>query len=564
MTDDQLPMRDRPPHPVIETIKRVGPVLFGLGLFALGIFALYHLLAPVKIADVVAQMRATSPAHLAAALAATFAGYVALMGYDWSALHYLKKPMPLRVIAVGGFLGYSFGNTIGIGAVSGGAVRYRIYSAFGLNAYEVAAVSTFVSLAFGLGISIIGLSALVVHPHALGAMISASPVHVRLVAGGLVVSVLAVLGWLSLSGRSVTIRGVELRAPSPEILLGQLLFSAVDTVMAALTLYVLLPAGAPDFFTFLAVFAAATMAGVISHVPGGIGVFESLIIASLPAAVPLEQAAAALLLYRMIYYLVPFALAMIFVALNEARLAGGAITRVLGESSAQMEPIRKAISSVAPAVAGTATLGLGIYLLLMSVLPSVRPDEVDPNDFVAAILLEGGTLLSSALGVLLILLAQGLFRRISGAFWLTLGALVAGAAASLLNDIDLEGAALLLLAAAVLSPLRREFYRATKLTQDMLSPGWFALLAGIGLSTLAFLFLAHASTPYSSGLWVEFSGVANTPRAFRAAVLASALVTFGMVYLALQPARTRNSAPDAGALEKVARIIAAQDDPLAC
>ena len=139
-------------------------MLLGLGLFALGIFALYRLLKPVHAADVIAQARATPWATLAAAFGATALGYVSLIGYDWSALRNLGKKLPFRVVAMGGFLGYSFGNTIGVSVVSGGAVRYRIYSAFGLNAFEVASVSTFVALAFGFGITVIGLGALAIHP----------------------------------------------------------------------------------------------------------------------------------------------------------------------------------------------------------------------------------------------------------------------------------------------------------------------------------------------------------------------------------------------------------------
>ncbi|TYO84723.1 UPF0104 family protein [Oceanicella actignis] len=249
--------------------------------------------------------------------------------------------MPLRIVAVGGFLGYSFGNTIGISVVSGGAVRYRIYSAFGLNAFEVASVSAFVALAFGFGITVIGLGALAIHPYALEGIVPFAPATIRVWAGLGAVALVALLGWLSLTGATLRIRKAEISAPSPGILVGQLVFTLIDTAMAALTLHVLLPQGAPDFLTFLAIFSAAAMAGVLSHVAGGVGVFESVVIAAMPAGVPLEQVAAALLLYRIIYYLVPFALALGVVALNEGRLAGGLAARLLGEVPEPLKPIMK-------------------------------------------------------------------------------------------------------------------------------------------------------------------------------------------------------------------------------
>ncbi len=540
------------------------PVILGLVLFAMGVFALHRLLKPVNAADVVRQVRDTPWLTLIEALGATALGYVALIGYDWSALRNLGKKVPLHIIAVGGFLGYSFGNTVGISIVSGGAVRYRIYSAFGLNAFEVASVSTFVALAFGFGITVIGLVALALHPYALEGVIPIAPEALRIWAMAGAVGVTAALTWLSVSGSTLRIGRFEISAPGPGILFGQLGFTLADTTMAALTLYVLLPSGAPDFVAFLALFAAASMAGVLSHVPGGVGVFESIIIAAMPADVPLGKVAAALLLYRVIYFLVPFALALTVVALNEARLAGGAVTRLLGDVPEPLKPVMRTTIAAAPALAGLTAFGLGAYLLLMALMPAVRPDQIDPNDLLAAILLEGGAMLSAVLGILLLILSQGLARRISGAFWLTEAALIAGAVASLLNGLDIESAVLLSGTALVLWPFVGEFYRSAKLTRGVFSPGWIVLVAGIGLSAVALFFFMHEATPYSTGLWTQFSAGSNTPRALRAGLAASSLLLLWSVFMAIRPVRGHTRAPDAAAIEKAAGIVAAQGDPEAC
>ena len=225
--------------------------------------------------------------------------------------------------------------------------------------------------------------------------------------------------------------------------------------------------------------------------------------------------------------------------------------------------LRSAISS-APILFGMLALGMGAYLAAMALTPSVRPDEIDRNDLLAAILLEGGAILSATLCVFLLILSQGLARRISGAFWLTEIALAGGAVASLLNGLDVESALLLLAAAVMLWPFRTEFYRSAKLTRDMFSPGWLALVAGLALGVAAFFFFMHETTPYSHDLWTQFSGSANTPRALRAGLLASALLIFFMIYLALQPARVHSHRPDAQALALAAQIVAAQDEPEAC
>ena len=548
-------------HPLLTGLRRTAPVIVGLGLFAAGIFALVRLLGPIHIRDVIAGARAMPTSSLLAALGATAMGYGALIGYDWSALRHIGRRLPFPVVAMGGFLGYSLGNTIGISILSGGAVRYRIYSAFGINAMEIAAISTFVALAFGLGISVIGLTALAVRPDAL-VNVLALPLHqLRLIAVVALLAVVLVTGWVSVSGRVLRLWRFELRAPSPGILLGQLVFTAIDTCMAALALYVLMPAGAPDFVTFLVVYATAVMVGVLSHVPGGLGVFESVVIAALPAGVSVEQVAVALLLFRMIYYLVPFGVAMLAISVNEARLASGPVARLLGNVSETMAPVSRAMTGVAPAATGTMVLGLGIYLLLMALMPSVRPDEIYSNDLLGALLLEGGALASAVLGVLMILLAQGFLRRISAAFWLTEAALAAGAVASLANGLDLKSAGLLVAAAAVLWPIRAEFYRAARLTQNLLSPGWFVLIFSILLSAAGFLYLMQENLPYSHEILLRFATDASAPRALRAGLAATALMTFALIYLAMQPARARSAAPDAEALTLAEAIVARQDAP---
>ncbi|MDE3120793.1 MAG: bifunctional lysylphosphatidylglycerol flippase/synthetase MprF [Paracoccaceae bacterium] len=552
---------DEERHPLLARLQQAAPFLIGIALFAAGLGALFHLLAPIHLHKVIADAKQMPVTALLGALAATAAGYTALIGYDWSALRHIGKKLPFPVVAVGAFLGYSLGNTIGISVLSGGAVRYRIYSAYGINALEVAAISTFVSLAFGVGISVIGLASLVFHPGALTGIFGISPERMRLIALVALVLTVAVLGAASLAGRTLRLWRLELRAPSPGILLGQLAFTATDTCFAALALYVLLPQGAPDFVTFLVIFATATMTGVLSHVPGGIGVFESVVITALPASVSVEQAAVALLLFRMIYYLVPFILAMILISANEARLARGPLARMLGDVSDTMAPISRVLTTVAPGAAGATVLGLGIYLLLVALMPSVRPHEVTPN-VVTAILLEGGAVLSAVLGVIMILLAQGLMRRISAAFWLTEAALIAGAAASLLNGLNFVAAGVLIGGAVLLWPIKGEFYRAARLTQNLLSPGWFALIASITLSAMVFWVLMDGHALHS-GLLLRFSAEANAARALRAGLVASALMTFALIYIAMQPARGKSVTADAEAMARVRDIVARQDQPLA-
>lgn len=547
----------------LTRLRSLAPILLGLALFGAGLWALYRLLRPVHAADVFAQIRTLPLSVLLVALVATAFAYLALIGYDWWALRYLDKKLPPRTIALGGFLGYAFGNTIGISVISGGAVRYRIYSAFGLNAFDVATLSSYIALAMGTGLTLVGLLALGVHPAALAAVLPLPEHLIRYGALAAAAGTIALLLSLSISRRSLTIGKRKITMPSPQILLGQLIAALVDSTMAALALWILLPAGAPDFGSFLAIYAAATMVGVLSHVPGGVGVFESVVLAAMPQGNPVTEVAAALLLFRMIYFLLPFCIAFVIVSINEARLAGGWVARVFGEISEPMRPAIGALGGAVPWLAGLWALGFGGYLLLISLVPSVVPDESD-QDLIRAILLEGGTMVSAVMGIVLLILSHGLVRRIEGAFWLTLCALAGGIFASLLNNLDIESAAFLGIGILALLPFRPEFHRRAKITEGVFSPAWFGMVAAVVLAAASFFFFVHEATPYSQAFWTEFTHDANTPRAFRAGLMGSALLLAFSLYVALLPARRRPSTPAAENLVTAAQIIAAQNDPQAC
>ena len=253
-------MTDLPPMPVrrFVQLRNLAPILLGLGLFAAGLWALFHLLRSVDPHLVMAQIKAMPMGALLASAAATVAAYVALVGYDWWALAYLGKPLPARIVLLGGFLGYAFGNTIGISVLSGGAVRYRIHSAFGLNAFDVAALASYIAVAMGTGLTLIGLLALGLHPMALASMLPLPEVTIRFGAFAIAGATLAILFGFSFSGKKLRIWRYDLALPGPRILFGQLIVAFIDSAMAATALYVLMPDGVPSFASFMAIYAAAS------------------------------------------------------------------------------------------------------------------------------------------------------------------------------------------------------------------------------------------------------------------------------------------------------------------
>lgn len=546
----------------VAKLRAIMPVALGLGLFVMGLWALHHLLSTIDVSKVIAQMKATPPLTLGAALAAVATGYVALVGYDFWALDYLNKRLPLRTVALGGFLGYAFGNTVGISVISGGAVRYRIYSAAGLNAFDVAALSSYVAVAMGMGLTLVGLIALGIHPAALAGVISLPEPLIRFGALAIAGTVIAGAFWLSVSGRVLKLRGIEIAMPGPRILAGQIVVALFDSTMAASALWILMPAGTPPFATFLAIYAAATMVGVVSHVPGGVGVFETVVIAALPSSVPLGDAAAGLLMFRILYFLLPFAIAFLVVSINEARLAGGWAARLFGEIPEPMRPVFRTLSPAAPPLSGIAVFGLGFWLIIVALMPSIRSPSEEP-DLVGALLAEGGTIVCALVGALLIVLSHALARRVHLAYLATLVALGFGTVAVLVINRDYESAALLVVCALALAPFRNAFNRSAALTEGMFSPIWVATVLGIVAAGATFFFLAHAATPYTSALWIDFTDRSVTPRALRAGLLGSAVLLSFLLYLALRPARHVGFAAEEASPEEVRTIATAQEDPQA-
>ncbi|MBI3274582.1 MAG: UPF0104 family protein, partial [Methylocystis sp.] len=123
--------------------------------------------------------------------------------------------------------------------------------------------------------------------------------------------------WVSMARRRVRIRGFRLELPGLGLTLGQMVLGAADLCCAAGALFALLaPERGLDFFTFVSIYVFACILGVISHAPGGIGVFEATMLHAVPAHSQ-ESVLASLLLFRVIYYLVPFVLALALLGADE-------------------------------------------------------------------------------------------------------------------------------------------------------------------------------------------------------------------------------------------------------
>ena len=289
-------------------------------LFAFALYALRRTLATTSMADIEAAAVRISRRDLALAGLLTLGSYVALTLYDLLALRLIAKRVALLRVMRTAFVAYAFANTLGVPSLSGGSVRLRGYMRDGLGALQVASVQALCSLTFVLGaLWITGLAMLLDASHAaLALRLSEAGVHAL---GATLLGLVTIYVGIAARRRQVRIGRWSLTPPTLGYALAQLLVSSLDLCLAASCLYVLLP-GVPalSFATFLAVFVLALAAGVISSVPGGLGVFESTLVLLMPTS-PAHELLGAVLVYRAIYYLSPFLVALVLFVTHELRPA---------------------------------------------------------------------------------------------------------------------------------------------------------------------------------------------------------------------------------------------------
>ncbi len=514
----------------MDRLKSIVPVAVVLLLAAMGFFALSHLLREVHMHDIRAAWAQVGVLHLLAAAGLTAISYLALTLYDVLALRAIDRPLPYRVAALASFTSYTLSHNLGLALFTGGSARYRIYSAHGLGAGDVGRVVAIAGLTFWGGVFTLAGAMLALFPGGPGfADFAPSPWVWRASGIALLALIIGALAWSGPSGRTVRIWKWDLRIPGYRTAFAQLGVATVDLMAASAALLVLVPgASLADWPVFFIGYILAIIAVLVTHVPGGLGVFEAVIVAALPGT-PRPELIAALLGYRLVYYILPLLIAGVIIAVQEG-------TRWRRPMAATLHGAQTIASGVAPTLVAALVFLGGMVLLVSGALPA----EHDRMAALAAILplplVEISHLAGSVVGAALLLVSAGLYRRLDGAAWLTGLLLLIGALVSLAKGLDYEEAILMLLLAGVLRWTRGAFYRRTRLTQEVLTPSWLASVAlMIGLPIWVGFF-AYKRVPYSTDLFWRFSEHGDASRFLRASLGVGLALAALAVWRLLRPA----------------------------
>ncbi len=335
--------------------NRIGFVL-SVVIIAVAAVVLYRMLRGIDVHEVIAAMVETEPRDVAIAALFVAGGYFTLTFYDLFALRTIgRREVPYRIAALAGFTSYSVGHNVGASVLTGGAVRYRIYSARGLNAVEVAKICFIAGLTFWLGnVTVLGLG-IAVHPEAASAIDHLPPAVNRVIA---ILALLVLVGyivWVWCRPRIIGHHGWKVTLPGGPLTLLQIGIGIVDLGFCALAMYMLMP-NEPHigFITLAVIFVVATLLGFASHSPGGLGVFDAAMLVAL-WQYDREQLLAGLLLFRLLYYVTPFALALVILGIREIFL--GFVTFEAQTHPSQPMALNKAESC--PGVATETETGTG-------------------------------------------------------------------------------------------------------------------------------------------------------------------------------------------------------------
>ena len=515
-------------------------------------FAIHDLARDVSYVDVVKAVSRVTWHDLALALLFTAASFFALSFYDVSGLQFAGHRLPFGQVLLTSFCAYAVGNTAGFGPLSGGAVRYRFYTPLGLGPEEIAKVIGFITAGFGLGVAMTGALGAIFAAGVVTHEIPIPPTPMRLLGILILVLVFIPVVLALRHERSMRLWGLSVPLPSAGLLLQQLCIAFVEIVLSGAVLWVLLPPHSVDFVPFIAVYSIAIGLAVLSHIPAGLGVFETIIVTALIGKVPVDRVLAALVLFRIVYYALPLGLAAILIVSLETRRAAAG----LAASS-----LVASVGRLVPSVVAALTFLTGSMLVLSGLTPTAPGYLGVLAAYIPLFLVEGAHFLSSILGMVLIVSSRGLLFRMDGAWWV---ATVAAGLALLFAPLKAlawtETLVLCLLLGTLLFS-RSEFGRRSSLLHDSLSWRWSLAVATILIGCGAVMLFAYREIPYSSDLWWQFEFQAPAPRSLRAALgIALATMLFS-IWTLTRPWSGPSIRPSPEEIARAVAIVEAQPNP---
>ena len=480
------------------------------------------------------------------------ASYLFLTVYDFLGLRYLGKKLQAHKVVLASFLSYGFSNSIGLSVLASGSLRYRYYSSWGLTFSEISRMVIFTSATLWLGILTAGGAAFTLAPVAEMPLKLHTFINIRLVGVLFLIAVSAYYFLLVFFRRPFTFFGQQMTLPSPAIGMAQIITGAVDWVLAGAVLYVLMPDSAPiGFMQFMGIYILAQTIGLISHVPGGAVVFETVLLSFFPAeAIP--SMIGSLLVYRVVYYILPLLSAALILGITEGARQKQRVLSYAGY-------LNRIYRAVTPNLLSVIVFIIGAYMLFAGATP-VNPARFD---FIKQILplavVETSHFLASITGMGLIILSGGLRKRIDLAYQLTMALLAAGTVFGLLKGAEVETALFAVAIAAAMLPARKLFDKRSPFFDEVLTKEWAAAVFAILLVYVWLGFFSYKHVEYRSSLWWTFTFNDQAPRFLRTLVGVFSFMSALLLYKFMQPSKKVRHYEPLG-IDEIEKIVSNSSD----
>lgn len=507
-----------------KIIKKIS-YLLPIAIFALALWVLDRELQPLQLDQIPASFTDIGSLSVVLASMFTFLSYIALISYDFLAMRYIGQSISFKEILRSSFTSTSISYSIGFNPLTGGSLRYRSYSAYGLTLLQIGKVITFCSITFWLGICFVGGSLLTFYPIELPASLSFYEIFFK-VLGACLLLFLIVYLLLCVQHRAFIIKSYEVRFPYLRTALLQILISSIDSVFAGSALYFLLShSGEISFPYFMAMFLVAQTLAYITTISGGLGVFEAIMLLALAPHLALEEVIVALVMFRIVYYFTPFLVGLIVLSYSEFNTRKEILINLHKKTYLT-------VSAFTPQLSATLIFFAGAVLLFSEALPPQIEGMRVVETLVPLSLIEYSSLLSSIIGVMLLILANGLWKRVDGAYMLSMIVLLLGSIFSILKGLNYIESAILFSIFLLLLPQRKHFYRKSSLLNQSFSRDNIIAIAVVVLSFIWLGLFAHEPMEYSEELLWQFGTNMYVSRFFRSIVgISIILAVFGVMRL---------------------------------
>lgn len=539
-------------------LRRALGIALPAGFLALSAWLVHDELRALDLHTLRASVRAVPTAALLLLQAGALLAVLAMGMYDL----YLGRVLGLN-LAPGKVLRFAwvantFNNLTGLAGLAGSGIRLLLFGREGIAPHTLVVYSGIIMLAIPTGLGLLAWPVLLL-AHAQLPLPSMISLAALLSFAALPLLFLAFAGQRKLlahwpdGARPLRIGGRALLV----------LISGLDWLLAVVVAYACLRVAgvAVDPGSFVVAFVLAAALGIFSLIPGGLGVFDGLLLTALARdGLASESLLAGILLYRLVYYLVPWLIG-VYTGAGLLMAPDHALRLSLARHWQQNTVLALVrlplglLSALGVRALSYLTFGAGVMLLVSAAYPTLADRLSILRDVVPLVAIETSHLLSVGVAILLIALSRGVADQVRDAYRLTQFLLIGGALFSIVKGIDFEEAISLLAVSGLLRLRRADFYRIAYPIFSLRSAYWLVALLVALCGYLQLGSWLHGDALWHGSHWLQFAHALEAPRFQRSALFAVlvALAYLGWGFFRMPAPALEH--PDSDALDRTRALL---------